>query len=69
MSTQFDFDPETFIEVTLLEEKNGVRLVQIEDSAFGVEYHHCPGGTTASIFFSWPEAEANFELRVKEAQA
>lgn len=70
MAIQFDFDPETFIEVTVLRESNGVRLVEIEDgSAFGVEYSHCPGGTTASIFYSWQEAEANFERRVAELEA
>lgn len=70
MAIQFDFDPETFVEVTVLAEENGVRLVEIEDgTAFGVEYSHCPGGMTASIFYSWPMAEANYERRVLEAQA
>lgn len=69
MSAQFDFDPETFVEVTILAEERGVRLVQIEDgSAFGVEYPHCPGGMTASIFYTWPAAQANYEQRVREAQ-
>lgn len=69
MAIHFDFDPETFVEVTVVYESDGVRLVEIEDgSAFGVEYRHCPNGTTASIFYSWPAALANYEQRVREAQ-
>lgn len=65
MSTQFDFNPETFVEVTVVAESNGVRLVEIEESAYGVEYP-CPGGMTASIYYSWPAALANYQRRYEE---